>query len=486
MLTMPVNPYPQCADTPGPRTYCLAIALNRFFEIFSALRYKEIELPHHLYYQFLVYLQRNWPVETLLARYPPVLSGPVLAKSDLFGYIDRPYPPAAPGGAKILMRAGFIDTFQGFVPDEAMLLYSPHQAEVDLVESHTPFHPINVEKLYVDDSEAVRDLANRAAALCGNLQEDMVFGSPSFQHWLTGQLGGAVKRLNAVAQLFAANQVGAAVTISAAHWAENAVLLTARARGIPSITLQHGLIGDNPASHPFANLPFFAKMKAVWGEAFADWFTAYGVPADRVCVTGSPRFDMIFDRRWADQQETARLLDLPADRPYVVVTTQPRQVPEFVRVINQAAKALPDITFVLKLHPAEKVESYQALVHTDEKLRLVKFGAISLYDLLPNALACITRWSTSAIEAMLFHCPLICYEPADSVYEYSFVQKGAALPAANAANLILHLKRLQQDPAYRAQAQAMGWQYCIKHCVPDSQASARFVAMTLAAMHAGS
>ncbi len=177
-----------------------------------------------------------------------------------------------------------------------------------------------------------------------------------------------------------------------------------------------------------------------WTREFADYFGSDGrFPADRICVTGTPRTDFYVEPwRSAARRLAEDVVQLP--RPIVLFNgtfplanprfqSREREVaqliaefdyaPEFVhdwldaqdqaldamtRLANELAARFPDAQFVVRPHPFEGTEIYSERLDRRSNLHLIKQGTVDNW--LLNASAMIHWGSSTAVEAALAGVPV--------------------------------------------------------------------------------
>ena len=164
---------------------------------------------------------------------------------------------------------------------------------------------------------------------------------------------------------------------------------------------------------------------------------AGGWPADRVVVTGCPRFDLYHPRyRHLHGTREALLarLGVPADRPLIVWTTNTFfeerraesglppgakldsiaaaqladagiQFEAISGAVRTAAARHPEWTFLIRVHPSELREPYEALAR--QRPNLVVSGPARIQELLLHCDALVQAFSTTATEAFLCGKPVI-------------------------------------------------------------------------------
>lgn len=220
-----------------------------------------------------------------------------------------------------------------------------------------------------------------------------------------------------------------------------AACLVARRWNIPSYCVAHGLGGSNPR--------LSATVAANWlvfGELQAEELMRHGVPPGRIEVTGAPYLDAPHESRGHEV-----LAALGLNGPYVLVATSGpgQKVSEqhhrrVVMALDEAAARRPDLTFVVKLHPKDRLAYYTdcrslRIVAPDEAARLPR----NIFDWLAAAELLVTGGSAVAIEAMLADVPVLTVDLNRELEDVDFIDQGATLHATGKAQLFRLLEQQQ-------------------------------------------
>jgi hypothetical protein len=266
-------------------------------------------------------------------------------------------------------------------------------------------------------------------------------------------------------------------------------LLAARAEGIPSAAIQHGIIHRfhvgyrYPARSPGLILPV---RTYVFGDYEARLLTGESVyRPDEVVVSGSPRLDLVpplpaLARRVETRAAVRRELGVAdADRLLVVSTTAAAVLTRFG--VMPALGRLFDhpldrIHLVVKLHPAERDGArYERLVGGSAAARgvpappMTVVKAIDLYRLLAAADAHLGSFSTVVTEATVVDTPnlLTAADAGGDLLDY--VKAGVARPVGDGDDLLRELDAagaVRRDPAARAAMEA----FVREHFLPGAAA----------------
>jgi hypothetical protein len=238
-----------------------------------------------------------------------------------------------------------------------------------------------------------------------------------------------------------AREQGWAVTVSASclhHFGRLCVELS-RSKQVPSITIQHGVV----ASPTY--LPVISTKLAVWGEMVKDWFIATGVPADKLVVTGQPRFDRMIRNIPTLEQHSDK------SRKVVLIATQPLGWPfqqRLLETLSKVSRHFAGDKFILKPHPDEPMAPYRRYL-LEQNLSNVTLERGNLTEVLATADVVMVHSSTVGIEALILEKPLIVFNPFNWPEEVPYVSSKAALQVSGAEDLIASLGSLLYDESSR-------------------------------------
>jgi hypothetical protein len=203
----------------------------------------------------------------------------------------------------------------------------------------------------------------------------------------------------------------------------------AKVRNIYSIVIQHGI----PVA-PIGFVPLSASEMAVWGEYSKEKIVDWGVPQEKLALTGSPRYDEallgLAERGSKPFSDIKRILGIPLDSDFILLATQPfheASRPDFTKafyskkinsqIISAVLDVLenkPDLWLVIKLHPRDKNSRFTrelVLSRPTVKDRVVVLQNFDSHRLLKAALVLVSTWSTIFIEGMLAGKPVIVLDP---------------------------------------------------------------------------
>jgi len=218
---------------------------------------------------------------------------------------------------------------------------------------------------------------------------------------------------------------------------------------IPSLIILLGLVG-----HPVCFLPVESSRVAAWGPACKEWFMRYGVPADKLVVTGNPKFDKYkLEDRDINKEYIYNKYRIKEDEKIFVYTGQycirashfrnvQLPIKEHINIILNLARTTSEfnnIRLVVKFHPSDENSDFieKMVSNILGKHNIIFIKRIDLKLLFACAEAVFTCWSTTALEAMIVGLPVVILNFTGRAYknDIPFVEKKAALLARDTKEL---------------------------------------------------
>jgi Capsule polysaccharide biosynthesis protein len=219
-----------------------------------------------------------------------------------------------------------------------------------------------------------------------------------------------------------------------------AAIAACRAHGVPTVAIQHGIVYPKYFSYRHdpdeVDCPRPTRT-AIFGEAAGRLLRERGhYPPETLVPTGSPRFDDLL--RGASERDRAALrlsLGVVATERLLVVASRFQAIrrthqaigPVFAAFVR-AVEALPGVRAVVKPHPAEPAEAYDAVLAQERSTRVRVRAGVDLVDLLHAADAVVTVESLSAVEALVLGRPVVVLNMPTHLRE--LVEQGVAVGVA--------------------------------------------------------
>ncbi len=271
--------------------------------------------------------------------------------------------------------------------------------------------------------------------------------------------------------------------------------LTANQLGVPSIVIQHGA--------PFwivqiALAPVSCTKIAAWGTYSKKLLLDWGVPEERIEVTGVPRYDTFIQEKLPAglKDEVMRELGLDPSKKIAVLATDPFHEPgradfvgnylqqeelrKLVQTVIEAARSFQDVQLVIKLHPRDRYEeaARQWVKEAGAENSVIVTRTYSTPNLVRTCDVLLTVCSTVAIEAMLCDKPVVTINMQGGRDLQPHAELGAALGARDLESLKGSIFKSLNDEKTRETLRA-GRQRVISEYVSelDGKAAARTAAL---------
>jgi hypothetical protein len=259
-----------------------------------------------------------------------------------------------------------------------------------------------------------------------------------------------------------------------------AIMLEARRQGVPSAGLQHGFIYRhwlNYRHEPDEMLPspgnaedrgFPVPSRTLLYDGFAERHLreAGAFPPEALLVTGSPGLDRLAAVvRGVTPEERVRLRAAvgPEDARLVLLVAKRSQLGPWLDALVAAVDALDGVRLLMKPHPAETADPYEAAAARGRRAGLAP-GSLDLGRLLAIVDLVVTVNSTVAIDAAVLGIPAITVGLPNNLSPFveMKVMAGVAEPAALAGCLGDLLSDDRARDALLAGARAYAEQYRVR------------------------
>lgn len=245
------------------------------------------------------------------------------------------------------------------------------------------------------------------------------------------------------------------------RYAERAAALVARARGIPSVLCSGTLILSRDRINAFD----VGDRIVVIGEHLRQSLIhEVGIEPGRVSVIGDPRSNaakLVPTARL--REEVRRDFGLAPGRPLIVLVSKYVSLlfsaPEreaLIRTMCRAARQLPGVDVVVKVHPNEDFARLRQQVVEWEWPEAILTKDYDIHRLFAAADAAVMVTSMAGLEAMALGCPVVAVQTVgkdfEGVYMPPYVSAGSVprVDLGDPAGLAASLRRLLDDPENRA------------------------------------
>jgi len=188
--------------------------------------------------------------------------------------------------------------------------------------------------------------------------------------------------------------------------------LTARAMGIPSLELQHGLEYLGPGS---ISKNHTAEYVAVYGKLVQDEFAALGLPREKYPIVGSPRFDSYLGKaskaaneRPSGKEMSVLCIGFTSDSECMF---DDYDVRDYYAALARALEKIPGSSVVIKMRPGSPQESRSAVGAIFARVPHTIAQHEPLTELFAAVDVVFSYYSTSVLEALQFNKPTIIFSP---------------------------------------------------------------------------
>jgi hypothetical protein len=303
------------------------------------------------------------------------------------------------------------------------------------------------------------------------------------------QLPWAIRSYEETAEVLAAvRPVALCLYAESSGWGR-AALAAARAAGVPSLAIQHGIL--YPKYYSYIHAPDEAgcplpDRTAVFGDAARRLLVSLGrYRPESLSVTGSPKFDELVRSASARRRELLRSsLGAGPEERLLLVASRFRGIRQTHQSIGSAFPALvraveatPGVTCLVKPHPAEPAAPYAAVLQElgARRVRVLSPSA-DFIELILAADALVTVESLSAVEALVLDRPVLVLNMPTNLRE--MVDGGVALGVGVGEDPAPALRDLLFDPEIRGRLAAARRHYLsdVAHGV-DGRATERILAL---------
>jgi hypothetical protein len=220
------------------------------------------------------------------------------------------------------------------------------------------------------------------------------------------------------------------------------IVAAARDLGIRVVELQHGAISPYHLGYSYPGRPVVADQPDELWCLGPYWAETVELPADMSTkVTGAP-----FIRRLTDAEAARK------DPRLVVVASQGTIGQRLLDVAQETAQLRPDLEFVFRLHPSERLADYRNTVQPTN-LRLSAGPEDATLELLASAGQQVGVSTTALFEGMVLGCRTAVVALPGWEYLQPAVERGDALVVRDAADLAARVTtapRCHDSSAYYA------------------------------------
>lgn len=214
-----------------------------------------------------------------------------------------------------------------------------------------------------------------------------------------------------------------------------ALIIASKKSDIKTIGIQHGNIGENHIDyfHTGEELPCpIPDITAVWGSC--DHRALLESPLyneENIVITGTPRYDVLSKANEKySKEDLFERFKIDKDK-IVAITTQPFPIVSereyWLKAVISTSKNIDDALFIVKPHPAEKVNMHETICKDYGGDNVIVTKNIDTNELMYVADITITAWSTTGLESIILGTPLMTVNLTGQEDKMPYVKYGAAI-----------------------------------------------------------
>jgi hypothetical protein len=242
------------------------------------------------------------------------------------------------------------------------------------------------------------------------------------------------------------------------------LVLVARQRGIPAVSLIHGAGLESYPSYGFA--PILSTYACCWGEAHRHNLMEHGVDPEQLVITGCQSLSRTLEA----QQDAARLkIGLPVDRPTVLLATNPIKLEDrkkYALAFCGAMSRLPEISAVVRLHPAENLAEYKKLIEGFPRVKFLPNDAMSRDESLAAADIVVNHESSFGIDALLKGKLVVVLDVLDAPLKVAkdLIELANCPMAKSSEELEMVIRKMLSNDQWKNELRAQAEQYALRYC----------------------
>jgi hypothetical protein len=281
------------------------------------------------------------------------------------------------------------------------------------------------------------------------------------------------QRVMASEQLLDRLKPAAVVTEYDRNEQASCLILAAKRRGIPTMTMIHGVI-----NHACGYTPLLADLAFCWGERHRDQMIAMGVEPERLRVVGCPRLN----RSLPIPSRVARVkAGLPPDKPLALLATNPILPAHKMRlawVFCEALKNNAEVTGSVRLHPSEKLEEYAEVAKAFPGIKFIANQTWSLEEAIAAADVVVCQDSGFGNDALIKGKPAVVLDvlPVPLGNGHELVEHAGCPRAGNSRELLQVVSQIISSPTVLETLRSRTDRYVQAFCAAFEEEAARNIA----------
>jgi hypothetical protein len=241
------------------------------------------------------------------------------------------------------------------------------------------------------------------------------------------------------------------------------LVLAARHRGIPAVTMVHGALTPYPS---YGYTPILSNYVCCWGKLHKQSFMEHGVNEEQLIVTGCQSLSRTLD---AKKDSACLKVGLPLDKPVVLLATSPIKLENrknYAYVFCAAMSKLPEMSAIVRLHPSENIAEYQELIDKFPSVKFLTNIAMSRDESLAVADIVVIHESSFGNEALLKGKLVVILDVLATPLRIGkkYIEIAGCPSAQSSDELVTVIRKILASFDWRKELHAKAEQYTLQYC----------------------
>ncbi len=252
------------------------------------------------------------------------------------------------------------------------------------------------------------------------------------------------------------------------------LVLAAASLGIPTFSLQHGVMGENAVGY----VPVLADKMFCWSELHRTIVTEAGQNPANLAIGGCPRLTRAFS---VDPQSARKRLQIDPLHRVAMLGTSPAAESQ-KRLLTEwfcrAVKQLDGVKGIVRLHPSESLDFYRTIADDFPEISFIDNAQVSLDESLAACDVVVVQRSGLGSDALIKGRLVVVVDLPDEPLGHGqkLIERAGCPRAASVEELAASLRNLLFDDAVRIRHFAAAQPYVEEFCAYFGRESAEKIA----------
>lgn len=262
------------------------------------------------------------------------------------------------------------------------------------------------------------------------------------------------------------------------HW--SCLVLAAKALGIPTVTLVHGVMNESASGYT----PVLADKILCWGRLQKDTLIGEGENPEKILVAGCPRLTRALP---LSAEQAREKMGMNFKKSAIMLATNPINseiLQKTVAAFCIAAEETSNWNAFVRLHPSEKLANYSDMAKKHPYIRFYENAEFSLDDALAAADIVVVRDSGVGSDALVKGklAVVLSVDGPPLGHGAELVNKAGCPLATSSKELLFKIQQLLSDETRNLNAHAAAEKYVHDFCAAYGKDSAARIADIVGSM----